>query len=73
MIKLLQNNKVDVNKKLENDNTIYTSLIYSIYQSKKTNLIPVQKYIEENYKVKKVDNELGLDYKDYMEHNDLFI
>ncbi len=73
VIKLLQNNKVDVNKKLENDNTIYTSIVYSIYQSKKTNLIPVQKYVEENYKVKKVDNVLGLDYKDYMEHNDLMI
>ena len=73
IINIFRNNKIDVNKKLYNGNTLYTCIVAEIYLQKRKELIPLKEYIDKNYKIKKIDNVLGLNYTDYMKYNNLFM
>jgi hypothetical protein len=71
IISILQSNKIDINKIIEHDNTLYNYIIISIYQQDKTKLLYLKEYIDKNYKPQKIKNILGLDYEDYIKEKNL--
>jgi hypothetical protein len=72
IISILKYNEIDVNKLLFNNNTLYTYIVFLIYQEKRTKLLPLKKYIDSKYKVKKINNVLDLNYTHYINYDKLF-
>lgn len=60
--------KINVNRKLTNGNTLYTLMIIKYYLYKDVRYKPAIEYIDQNYKVTEVNNVLGVNYKDYIKY-----
>ena len=67
---LKKNDAIDINKKIPNfnDNTLYNLFVFH-ENNNKTKMKELMHFLRKNYKPRKIENVLGLDYSYYVKNN----
>ena len=67
---LKKNDTIDINKKIPNfnDNTLYNLFVFH-ENNNKTKMKELMHFLRKNYKPRKIENVLGLDYSYYVKNN----